>query len=437
MKHFVLFFIVFVGLYYAAAATPKKRYRGPARTEAELMNDVIGCLRNKDSIGYYHLFPPFDTLWNMLLRTPITNPEMARELNNLKAHPTILIDFDPFYNHSILGRFNYILRKGEDSGLQWSGIIMQRYELQQQGVAQGMQGIQHLAPERFKGFLFVRDIMSSTTYCITIMEIQKINGYFFGGQVINTLEANTIDDYLRKEAAEAKFLDQMRKREEGGVSDSVLHDSTSKVVSARDSVVTDSTLSAADSAKLRKKLLYTVPPAEDDAAKMKREIVDRRLYDGKFDDEIPVELYIRYMRDANGKVTNWDALYKFGDLQEYVKMEVSKTKEGLWVFEEPVATLELELNGKVYTGEWINGVTQTGYDAELVQKELSQEKIVELDYILENGTWGKTSEQKITEKEEEGESRSQKRKRRKKQRDPEPEAATKPAAPAKKEDDGE
>jgi hypothetical protein len=144
------------------------------------------------------------------------------------------------------------------------------------------------------------------------------------------------------------------------------------------------------------------------------------------------------MRDANGKVTNWDALYKFGDLQEYVKMEVSKTKEGLWVFEEPVATLELELNGKVYTGEWINGATQTGYDAELAQKELSQEKIVELDYILENGTWGKTSEQKITEKEEEGESRSQKRKRRKKQR--EPEAVTKPAAPAppaKKEDDGE
>ncbi|NDC41810.1 MAG: hypothetical protein EBZ77_09710, partial [Chitinophagia bacterium] len=398
--------LFFLALPLWGESAPKKRYHGLARTEAELMNNVLSCLRTKDTVGYYNLFPPFDTLWAMVIDNPANSPEAVQQLNNLKAHPTILIDFDPFYNKEIMGRFARVLRKGEDSGLQWGGIVMQRYELQKQGVAPGMEGISLIAPERFKGFMFVRDLMSSTTFCITIKEIQKINDFFCGGQVLNVMEANSIDEYLAKEEAERRWLARLQRMAAAAAADSARKDSAkSDTLLGSQPVPIDSfakdTGVASDSTHRNKSALYAIPPAEDEGVKTKREVVDRKLYKGKFDEEIPVELYVRYMRDANGKVTNWDGLYKFGDMQEFVKLDVTK-KDGIWTMEEPVATMELELNEKVYTGSWTNGSTQTGYDAELKQVELPQQKAMDLDYILENGIWGKTGDQKIDEPDDDG-----------------------------------
>ena len=424
---FVFLIFILLNSIPADAIGGKHKYSGLPRTEVELMDRVLECLKNKDTISYFNLFPPFDTLWGMVNHNADQSPEAIKELNQLKEHPTVLIDLDPYYNHAIIGRFAQALGKGEDSGLNWKGIIMQRFELQKQGITRGMEGLQRIAPERFKGYLFVRDMLSSTTYCITITEIQKIKGFYFGGQVLNVLEASDIDQYLAREAAERKHVAKIKQQSD----DRQKNDTVKKVkISAitmaasidttSDSFIiarylADSTREAltkgattkdgdtipqlpVDTAKIRRdKLLLSSPSADDDPSKMRHEVVDRRFYKGKLDDEIPIELYVRYMKDVKGKVSGWDGLYKFGDMQQYIKLDITKPDDK-WLFEEPAGTMELELSGKTYTGSWTSGENLTGYDAELTQKEISQKKIETLDKILENGSWGKTDKQKIIEK---------------------------------------
>ncbi len=435
----------------AEAIGRRHRYNGQPKTEVELMNKVLECLRDKDTFSYYSLFPPFDSLWKMVTHNPDQSPETQKELNKLRDHPTIFLDLDPYYNHAIIGRFVEALKKGEDSGIQWKGIVSQRFELQRQEQSRGMEGLQHVIPERFKGFLFVRDMLSSTTYCITITEIQKINGFYCGGQVLNVLEASDIDQYIKREREERRYLAKLARIAEQQKFDSVKADST-RGMSSADSVKADSTKTAiakaaapakpVDTLKAKRDLLLSVAPAEDDTNRTRREVVDRKYYKGKFDDEIPVELYVRYMKDVGSKVTKyWDALYKFGDMSEYVKLDVSKNEEAKWLFEEPIASMELELNGKIYTGAWTNGENQTGYDAELSQKEISQKKIMELDKILENGLWGKTNEQKIAEKDDKGKnvdndkSGSRKSRREQRQKEREKEDGKKDDAGKDKKDD--
>lgn len=388
----------------------RHRYMGPPRNEAELMERVLGCLSTKDSISYYNMFPPLDTFWRMVIHNADQSPDAVRQLNVLREHPTIFIDLDPYYNHGIMTRFREVLAKGEDSGINWQGIVMQRYELQKQEVAPGMEGMRLIAPERFMGYLFVRDMLSSTTFCITITEIQKVRGAFCGGQVLNVLEANTIDQFMAKEAAERKAKLKMQQLEKQRLADSIKRgaelashppDSTAQNKDSAKTIAAKADTGPklpVDSAKLKKSLLLSVPgTTEDDKNKMRWEVVDRKLYKGLFDEEMSVELYVRYMKDANGKVTNWDGLYKFGDMQEYIKLEISKSEDGKWIMEEPSAVMELELNQKVYTGAWTNGENQTGYDVELTQKDLSQAKMMKLDRILENNAGGSMRNQIIVE----------------------------------------
>lgn len=412
MKGLIVFFTCLVLFCTDAQAFGRRhRYAGPPRNEAELMVSVLNCLRAKDSLAYYDLFPPLDTFWRMVMHSADASPDVQRDLNNLKEHPTIFIDLDPYYNHSIITRFSEVVRKGEDSGINWQGIVMQRYELEKEGIARGMEGMQHIAPERFRGYLFVRDMLSSTTFCITITEIQKVKGYFCGGQVLNVLEAHNKDEYMAKERAERKHKIQVQQAELKRAADSVLADTGINSHAYKDSVRKDSIAQAvakaaatplgrADSARQKKNamLSVTAPPIDEDKNKMRWEVVDRKLYKGLFDDDIAVELYVRYMKDANGKVTNWDGLYKFGDMQDYVKLEITKTEDGKWMMEEPAGIMELELNLKVYTGSWTNGDNQTGYDVELTQKDLSQAKAMKLDRILENNAGGNTRSQVIIEK---------------------------------------
>ena len=387
-----------------------RRYVGPPRNEAELVGRVLNCLSYKDSLSYYSLFPPLDTLWRMVTHNANQSPDAQKELAQLRDHPTVLIDLDPYYNHSIMLRFREVLQKGEDSGVNWKGIVLQRYELLKEGVIPGLEGLRHVIPERFKGFVFVRDMLSSTTFCIVMTDIQKVQGYFCGGQVVNVLEAGTIDEYIAREAAERRAIRKLREAAQRRVADSVdakLKDTVS--VAVQDTVKKDTVKQApvaqgnnkqlSDSAKVARRamILNASSVAEDDKTKIRWEVVDRKLYKGLFDDDISVELYVRYMRDAAGKVRNWDGLYKFGDMQDYIRLEISK-EESRWIMEEPAGLMELELSQKVYTGTWTNGDNQTGYDVELTQKDLSQAKILKLDRILENNAGGDTRKQVIVEK---------------------------------------
>ena len=362
----------------------KHKHRGLPLTEIELMDDVLSCLRYKDSPSYYTLFPPFDTLWHMVLHNTDNSPETVQQLNALKEHPQSLINFDPYYNHDIINRFSAILRKGEDSGIHWNTIVMQRYELQKQTPTKNLIGFDKIAPERFSGYIFIRDLLGRSTFCISISEIQKINGYFFGGQVINILEASTIDEFKNRENEERKYffrLAEDAKNDTGRSDTSVVKDTATLIISEHPQTANNN--------------LAVIDTTDDDKPKTRKEVVDRKYYEGRFDDEIPVKLFIRYMKDPRSdKVGFWDGLYKFGDQANYVKLNIAKNAEGIWIMEDepPVGIMELELKNKIYTGSWTNNGNQTGYDVVLTQTDILPKKLEELDNILEKGLSGSASQ---------------------------------------------
>ena len=379
MRYFVaLFFFCVLVMGTFSASGKKHKHRGGAKTEVELMNSIVNCMHSKDTVGYYYLFPPFDTLWRRVTHNSDQSPETQKQLNKLKEHPQALIDFDPFYNHHIMSRFLSVLQKGEDSGIHWNGIVIQRYEFKNEGLTQDLAGFEKIAPERFKGFLFVKDMIGRMTFCITITEIQKIEGFYFGGQVVNILEASSIDEYLAKEEKERAYFEW---RAKNNIVD------TPRVDTAKSALI-DSIIAAAD---------------DDDVSKVRKEVVDRKYYEGKFDNEIPVKLYVRYMKDLHtGKVSFYDGLYKFGDQKNYVRLDITLT-DGKWTMEDdpPVGTLELVLKDRTYTGSWLNNDNGTGYDVYMKQADLPQRKMEELERILERGLSGSANQETAPEKSEE------------------------------------
>jgi hypothetical protein len=374
----------------AVCCAQRHRYNGLPRTEVELMNSVLTCMKNKDTVSYYNLFPPFDTIWHLVLHNTDHSPETERQLNNLREHPQTLIDFDPYYNHEIMQRFYGLLQKGEDSGIHWNMIVMQRYELHKDGLTRKLIGYDKIAPERFSGYMFVRDMLGRSTYCITISEIQKINGYFFGGQVLNILEASTIEEFRAREHDEQRYYTKLEndaksdtiKKDKDNVADSTETTNTPHV-----KIQTDTNANIGS--------LLIVNTTDDDKPKTRKEVVDRKYYEGKFDDEIPVKLYVRYMKDpATGKVGYWDGLYKFGDQTSYVKLNITKNADGVWIMEDdpPVGTMELELKNKIYTGTWASNGNQTGYDVVLTQADIAPKKLEQLEYILDQGLSGSAAQ---------------------------------------------
>ncbi len=368
----------------------RHKYHGLPRTEAELMKSVITCLQNKDTAAYYYQFPPFDTLWHLVMHNNDNSPEVMKALAILKEDPKILIDFDPHYNPSILGHFAYVLQKGEDSGIHWHNIVMQRFEVQKLELDHSaIKGYEVIAPERFRGFLFVRDLIGRQTFCITITEIQKIKGFYFGGQLLNIFQANNIDEYFMKEEFEKNYIAKMSMIDSSDIRaslDSIKRDSLKTDSLKNGWIYKLSDTTNKNTIKDSSKNYLDVNIADDEKPKLRKEVVDRKYYEGKFDEDIQVELFVRYMKNlSNGKIAFWDGLYKIGDQENYIKLEISKSADGLWEFDDdpPLGSMELRLKDKTYTGTWTNNENQTGYDVVLKQAPIAQQKLEMLENILE------------------------------------------------------
>ena len=102
MKRIVLLLLVLLAGTCASAQYWRKPKRQWPKTEGELMYKLVACLQHKDTAGYYELFPPFDTLWSMVMHNSDKSPQTQKELNNLKEKPQVLIEFDPLYNLSLI-----------------------------------------------------------------------------------------------------------------------------------------------------------------------------------------------------------------------------------------------------------------------------------------------------------------------------------------------
>jgi len=354
----------------ATAKSDKKSNETPPKTEAELIDKVLNCLQYQDSVTYASLFPDFDTLWSQVLSD--SSFEDYAEMMQLRQHPDAVRQFDPYYNPRIVSNFYKATIKAKDSGIHWKDIVLRSYKLDKIRLTRDLVGYEKIAPVRFRGYVFIRDMLARKNYVFAINEMQNIKGYWYGGQVINIYPASSVDEYLAKQYAEV--LKKKKMKEFGITEDTAKKDSSS--------------------------VAATMPQDDDDDAyATPKEVVDRKYYTGKFDNEIPVKLYVRYLRgNCPDGVCQWQAIYKFGDQEKYIKLDVSKTPDGKWSFVEdpPKGYMDLTLKNNVLTGSWSTADNQTGYDVRLTQADLSNNDAHRLDEIIENKLWAKpeTDEQK-------------------------------------------
>jgi hypothetical protein len=343
----------------------KKKYDGPPRSEAELVARVLNCLMYSDTITYATLCPEFDTVWKQILEYRAPDDESAQKISMIRRHPEKVQQFDPYYNPLITKSFYYVEKKGEHDGLHWHDIAIERYELQKINLTRDMVGYDLVSPVRYKGFVMIKDMLTRKSFVFAINEIQVINNYWYGGQAINIFEASSFDEYIAKEFAEMR---KKQKMAEFGIKDSA--------VAMNDENEAKGKASADD----------------DDDDKIHKEVADRKYYVGKFDNEISVKLYVRYMKGPCPSGTcSWEAIYKFGDQDEFVKLDVEKKPDGTWEFSEdpPIGGMDLILKDKVYSGNWMSNDNTVGYDVKLTEAILSGDKAQEMDNIIENGLWAK------------------------------------------------
>lgn len=130
----------------------------------------------------------------------------------------------------------------------------------------------------------------------------------------------------------------------------------------------------------------------DNVSRTQKTIIQRKFYAGMFDNEIPVQLYVRYLKGNCPEVTCvWEAIYKFGDQDDYIKLTVSKSADGKWTFTEdpPQGVMELKLENGKYTGTWTSTDNQTGYDVKLSEIEATPKKTKQLDEVFERQLFAK------------------------------------------------
>jgi len=402
LKTVTLILLIMLANVHAHGQWRKRRNKWPA-TETELVNKLLGTLQARDTAAFFDLFPTFDTLWGMVLHNKDKSPEAAAEFEKLREHPQVFVEFDPLYNKSIIGNYAHVLAKGEDSGVMWNKVVMARFELHASAPHPSLSGFRHVIPERFQGYLFVNDRYNRATYGIKVMEIQKIGNRFFGGQVLNILRSNTVEEFQRKEEMEQAYFAWLAEHPYG----------------AEDTTAANADSTATSDTTEKEKDIYAINRddviEDEDPDPIRKEVIDRKYYEGKLDNDDDIALYIRFMKQSPGRDQQYDGLYRLGNNKRYVRIELRKNAEGKWIIEDELAmgVMELKLKGRTFTGIWSNA-DENGYDVTLTETGTPEGKIEMLDRIIDQGLYGFIDEEKYEKQEEKAKRKKEKKLNRKK-----------------------
>ncbi|PZF73171.1 hypothetical protein [Taibaiella soli] len=318
-------------------------------TEQDMVSEIVSCLRAKDGYAYIKLFPPSDSMASWIVQSADQQSKLYAEMVNQLQNPEIGMHTDSMIDALAKGSFDSVITKGENMGIHWSAIVQVRYELIKMKETRD-RVYEKVAPTRFLGFIFFRDMLTRKTYGVSVNDIMQIRGDWYGGQIKGLFLASTTDEYLAA-------LKKKKKKN-------------------TDSLKTAAATESADAP--------TTGP--------QKIIVERKLYSGMFDNQIPVQLYIRYLKGNCPEVTCiWEAFYKFGDQDDYIKLDVSKNPDGKWVFTENPAqgSMELTLDKDKYTGTWLSSDNQTGYDVKLTEIPATPKKIERMDEVFEKELFSK------------------------------------------------
>jgi hypothetical protein len=111
-----------------------------------------------------------------------------------------------------------------------------------------------------------------------------------------------------------------------------------------------------------------------------------------FDNEIPVQLYVRHLKGGcPAGICSWEAIYKFGDQDDFILLQVTRTEDGKWQMSEvpEAGIMDLELKDGVFTGTWVSADGKTGYDVKFTELPASAKKMKRLDEAFEDLLRGK------------------------------------------------
>lgn len=359
-------FILFIACFQATVPAYAQ-----ADSEKDLVYKIVDILRSGDDSSYAAIFPTFKMMSEMVATYQPRDSFQIERINKIRVNMRQLQQFDPEYNPILVDRMNFVRKKAADSGVHWGDILIAKYELDKQRLPYELIGFELIAPIRMQGFIYIRDMLTRRRYGIAVRDIYMMGDKWYGGTVLNILEASNEAEYEEALAIEEKELKKLMIYKQRGLLDSVL--------AARDSI--------------RKSRLYAggdEEEEEDAGETMYKDIADRKLYTGYFDKQVEVELYIRFIKGPCPEaICSFEAMYKFGDLDEYIILEVERKPDGTFVMtEEELGVMELKLQGNTLTGTWTSVRDKTEYEAYLKEKEeIRDRKLYKLDKTYEESVW--------------------------------------------------
>ncbi|MDI9319751.1 MAG: hypothetical protein QM530_04670 [Phycisphaerales bacterium] len=318
------------------------------------MQKIVLSLQQKDSFVYAQVFPSADTMNRITLRKAPSSSDAYQKSTYMISSPEFLMAQDSLIQKQAWELFRNFLNKSKKMVIHWESLVMSRYELE--ALAKTRDDVlEAIVPERFVGYIFLEDIITRKIYTLTLSDILKMDGKWYGGELNYIFEANSKDGFNAQLKAE-----KIRIRKG----------------------LPETAVSKIDSLKLKNE-----EEEEEEPIHKRKQVVDRKLYFGYLDNEIQVSLYIRSIKgDCPDGVCTWEAIFKFGD-NEYSRQEVSRNEDGNWVFveEETGGVMELNLKGDTFTGTFSATLDKVDYDAQLKEKPMTNKKLESLDAIIEKG----------------------------------------------------
>ncbi len=323
--------------------------RAQQPSEADLIGKIFNTLQAEDETAYVKLFSGIDSLASWVIQYADRNSESYQKMLAVQHSPFAILEYDSVITSEAKKNFQAFVEKSKSINVHWIETVFLRFELEKIRRGHGLI-TEKIAPLSFMGYVFFKDLLTLKTYAFSVFDLMQVNGKWYGGELINIFEADTKDKYKHALLAE-------KRRKRLGLPDPTVAEH-----------VTDE-------------------DEEDDFDKPSnlKQVAERKFYRGKFDNEISVQLYVRHIKGACPEgICSWEALFKYGDQDEWVKMKVARTEEGKWVFQEELGTMELTLSGEEYTGIYAMSNDKTEYTVYFKDSPLKPKKLALLDNILEN-----------------------------------------------------